>query len=304
MNYIIMDLEWNNVYGKKTKKFINEVIEVGAVKLDEKLNYIDSFSCVVRSQIGKKLRSRVKNLTHITNEEIRAGEPFGAVFSKFDKWVEKDSAILTWGDSDVRVLIDNYKYLYGKETIPFLHKYGNLQDFIDEVLAVPKAKQIGLSTAAEELQIPEDGFSLHRALDDSLLSAECLKRTFNREKLNKYIKKCDNDFYARLAFKPYAISNIKNPLVDKSKLDYKCEICCGECEQIGRWTFSSQYFRSKFYCPNCDRTVRVSVKFKKYYDRLEVKKIIKLIEPTILGPDNDPNISLIINMPNNHIDNE
>ena len=60
MDFIIMDLEWNNTYARKTKGFINEIIEIGAVKLDENLNFKDKFSCLVRPQIGKKLRGSVK----------------------------------------------------------------------------------------------------------------------------------------------------------------------------------------------------------------------------------------------------
>ena len=48
MDFIIMDLEWNNTYARKTKGFINEIIEIGAVKLDENLNFKDKFSCLVR----------------------------------------------------------------------------------------------------------------------------------------------------------------------------------------------------------------------------------------------------------------
>ena len=43
MDFIIMDLEWNNTYARKTKGFINEIIEIGAVKLDENLNFKDKF---------------------------------------------------------------------------------------------------------------------------------------------------------------------------------------------------------------------------------------------------------------------
>ena len=39
MHYIVMDLEWNNTYAKRIKGFINEVIEVGAVMLDEDFNF-------------------------------------------------------------------------------------------------------------------------------------------------------------------------------------------------------------------------------------------------------------------------
>ena len=278
MNFIIMDLEWNNTYARKTKSFINEVIEIGAVKLDEHLNIIDKFSCVIHSQIGKKLRGSVKQLTNITNDDIRSGELFTKVFSRFRYWVDRDSVILTWGDGDIRVLIDNFRYLNGIDTIPFLSRYADLQSYIQTVLNASKSHQIGLSAAAEALGIDEASYSLHRALDDSLLSAECFKKTYDRNKFSAYIKECDSNFYARLAFKPHPISNINSPLIDKSKLSYSCEICGGACEQLCNWSYSNQYFRSRYHCPECDRTVKVAVRFKKYYDRIDVRKTVTEIE--------------------------
>ena len=65
MQYVIIDLEWNNAYSKKTAGFINEIIEIGAVKIDENLDTVDTFSCIVRSQIGRKLRGSVKKLTNL-----------------------------------------------------------------------------------------------------------------------------------------------------------------------------------------------------------------------------------------------
>ena len=49
MNYIIMDLEWNNTYCKKKKGFMNEIIEIGAVKLNSNLDIIDTYSIFVLS---------------------------------------------------------------------------------------------------------------------------------------------------------------------------------------------------------------------------------------------------------------
>ena len=278
MNFIIMDLEWNNTYARKTKSFINEIIEIGAVKLDEELNIIDTFSSLIRPQIGKKLRGSVKELTSITNEDVRGGEPFTKVFSGFRRWVDPDSVILTWGDGDIRVLIDNYKYLNGIEIIPFLRRYADMQPYVQKILNTPKSHQIGLSAAAQELGVDESEFSHHRAFDDSLLSAECLRKVYSKEAFAPYIKECNDNFYARLTFKAHPISNIHSPLIDQSYLDYKCEICSGKCEQLSSWSYSNQYFRSKYYCPACDRTVRVSVRFKQYYDRIDVRKTVSLIE--------------------------
>ena len=47
MNYIVLDLEWNQCpYGKgrENKKLPFEIIEIGAVKLNEKREIVDSFS--------------------------------------------------------------------------------------------------------------------------------------------------------------------------------------------------------------------------------------------------------------------
>ena len=67
MNYIIMDLEWNNSFNKATQKFMNEIIEIGAIKLDDELNQVDTFSELIKPVVSKKLRSRIKTLTNISN---------------------------------------------------------------------------------------------------------------------------------------------------------------------------------------------------------------------------------------------
>ena len=70
-----MDLEWNTAFSKQYDRYINEIIEIGAVKLDENRKVVSTFSSFVRPQIEKKLRSRVKNLTNITND-VKAGRTF------------------------------------------------------------------------------------------------------------------------------------------------------------------------------------------------------------------------------------
>ena len=281
MQYIIMDLEWNNTYGKKIQGFINEVIEIGAVKLNENLEVVDTFSYLIKSQIGKKLRGSVKRLTNITNEDLDGGVPFTQAFGEFRRWIgTEENVVLTWGDGDIRVLIDNFRYLNGFGTIPFLTNYADLQKLFQNVLKTPASKQIGLSAAAQLLCIKDEDYASHRALDDSLLSAECFKKCFNAEQLEKLMKPCDAAFYARLSFKAHAITNINNPLVDKSQLCYSCTFCEREAEQLTDWKSSNQYFRALFYCHDCGKKYNVGIRFKKYYDRLEIRKNVTILEET------------------------
>ncbi len=288
LHYIILDLEWNNTYARRIKKCINEVIEVGAVMLDESLNIIDEFSCFIKAQIGKKLRNSVKNLTSITNEDIKQGILFTRAMSKFRDWVgSEENVVLTWSDSDIRVLIDNFKYLNGIDTIPFLSNYVNIQAYVQQKLNVPKSNQLGLSAAAEMLGIDETDFFHHRALDDSKLTAEIFKKTFDSDELSKYILPCNRDFYIKLTFKPYAISQINSDLIDKSLLSYTCDKCGVKGKIIKGWRYSNQYFRAIYKCPVCGREVKVAVRYKKYYDHIETKKNISIIEINKENFEND-----------------
>ena len=80
MFYVIFDLEWNNAYDYKSKKGMNEIIEIGAIKLDEKLNIVDTFKQLIKPTLSKKLSSRFKNLTHISMEEINHLKPQFLIF--------------------------------------------------------------------------------------------------------------------------------------------------------------------------------------------------------------------------------
>lgn len=272
MNYIIMDLEWNNSFLKSAEKFINEIIEIGAVKLDSKLNTVDTFSSLVRPVVSRKLRSRIKNLTHITNEDVRNGEPFSKVIADFARWVGEDAVIMTWGDTDIRTLQTNFKYFLDTKNIAFITKYVDLQRYCQCFINMENVQQAGLSYAAQCLEIDPEKFPHHRALDDSLLSAECFKKVFDENKLNEFIKVCDSEFYARLDFRPYVIKDKNDPLIDKNLFNCYCDICGGKVEVKKKWKFMNQSFRGVFFCPNCNREFRVNLRVKKFYDRLDIKR--------------------------------
>lgn len=257
---------------KSAQRFVNEIIEVGAVKLDESLNTVGTFSEIIKPVLSKKLRSRIKNLTNISNDDIKAGKPFSEVISEFEKWVGDDSVVLSWGDTDIRTLLTNVKCFLNKEDISFIRKYADLQRYCQCFINMENVQQAGLSYAAECLQIDAEKFPHHRALDDSLLSAECFKKTFNKDKLNEFIKECNEDFYARLAFHPYVIRKKDDPLIDKNVFNCVCDICGGNVKVIKKWKFSNQSFRGIFYCKKCDREFRVSLRIKKFYDRIDIKR--------------------------------
>lgn len=280
MQYVIMDLEWNNAYNKAEHCFFNEVIEIGAVMLDETLEKIDEFRMFIKAKISKKLHTRVINLTHIQNEDIAGGKPFKTVMSEFSQWLgDSDTVVLTWGDTDLRVLIENFKFFEGLPYIPFLRKYANLQEYIQKYLNWPGNKQIGLSPAVEELNIDAHGLDQDRALTDSILSARCMKSIFDKEDFSPFVRVCNQEFYDRLLFKPYYISNLKSPLIDRKKLLCYCDECQKELTRTTQWEFKNQAFRAEFYCESCNKKFKYNVRFKKRYDSVSVRQTLLPAEP-------------------------
>lgn len=272
MHYVIMDLEWNNSYNKKLKSFFNEIIEIGAVMIDEDLEVVDTFSVLIKSQLSTKLSGRVKNLTHISNEDMYGGISIHKAISDFSKWVEgKDCVFMSWGNGDIRVMIDNLRFFCDIDGIPFIAKYADLQKYCQTQLKLSNSQQIGLSAAATLFGIDVSEYSTHRALDDSLLSWRCFKKCFDSDALSDYIFNCDADFYRRLLFKARYITNINDERIDRSKMVCFCDDCHKRMRKVSEWKTINQSFRALFYCKNCNSYNTFTVRFKEYFDHVDIK---------------------------------
>ena len=278
MNFVILDLEWNGTYSRRIKSFINEIIEFGAVKVDEQLHIIDTFEALVRPQVGKKISGKIRTLTSITNEELAGGLQYMQVISRFKKWMG-DAILMTWGTSDILALIENCRYFCGNERIPFLQYYVNLQAYCEEMLHYDKTQQMGLSTSAQLLEIDEDGFDHHRALGDSLLSLRCLQRLYHPERLRSFIQTADEEFYHRMTFKTVILCDLNNPLIQPGDMTFNCDACGRRAHRITEWQLKNKSYRAVFLCKNCRRSFYGRVQFKLKYEGLMVKKCIMPIRP-------------------------
>ena len=273
MEYIILDLEFNGTYSKHRHKFVNEIIEFGAVKCDEQLNIIETFSELVKPQISKKLNSHVSALTHITIDELKkSNNTFSHVMSKFRKFLG-DGVLMTWSNSDVLVLIENYKYFYGNDKLPFMQYYVNAQKYCERAIGYnDKARQLGLSTCAEMLGITFEDDILHRAYNDAELTAACFKALYDGELLQQFLYTCDDDFYRRLNFKNYNICDLKDPNVDRKEMFFNCENCGRRALRRSKWRLKNRSFRANFRCLRCRRDFEGRISFKQCYDHVDVTK--------------------------------
>ena len=280
MNYIILDLEFNGTYSKHRHKFVNEIIEFGAVKCDEQLNIIDTFSELVTPQISKKLNSHVSALTHITIDELKeSNNTFSRVMSKFRKFLG-DDVLMTWSNSDILVLMENYRYFFGNDKLSFLKYYVNLQKYCERAIGYSdKSRQLGLSTCAEMLGITFEDDHLHRAYDDAKLTALCFKACYDQELLEQFLYVCDDDFYRRVTFKNYNICDLKDPNINKKEMYFNCDTCGRRALRRSKWRLKNRSFRAYFRCIRCRRDFEGRISFKQCFDHVNITKKIVEIPP-------------------------
>ena len=285
MVYIILDLEWNSVYGVKIRGFINEIIEIGAVMLDEEFREIDSFSVLVKSQIGKRLQAHVKEMTHISKKDLEDGYPFAEAVAMFRGWLgQREHVVLSWGDGDIRVLMANTRYHTSTKGLSYIQNYVDLQDYFRHRMHTSRSQQIGLAAAGELLGFSVADYALHRALDDSRFASQCFQAIYDPGDFPAFVRPCDAAFYAQLEYKPRVISDINSPLLDKRQLYYICRGCGRPARRTTDWRFASRGFQAEFECPHCGARAKAMVTFKKMYNSVEIKRSAREIPQQAAGP--------------------
>ena len=272
MNIVFLDLEWNGAYSRRLHGFINEIIEFGAVKLDAQLNITDRFSCFVKPQVTKKISAIISDLTNITDANLLVARPYMQVMSRFKKWAG-DCVIATWGTSDILALIEICRYFGGGETVPFLQRYVDLQQYVEKRLGEDGKEQLGLSKAAELLSVDDGALDHHRARDDSVRSAMVLERIYTKDTFRPFIQDCkDPEFYRRITIKTTNICDVNSPLIEKEHLHFTCEKCGGEAKRRGKWTVKNKSLRSTFKCEKCGYEFCGQLRVKQKYEGIIVSR--------------------------------
>lgn len=175
MNYIIYDLELNSKPFKS--KLPNEIIEIGAVKLDSNLNEVDTFQAFIKPQYFKKLFPVVKRKAKITQDDVNNAQSFKDIISEFRKWIGDNFILISWGHDDIHHLLLNCKN--NRITTSWLKKNVDLQKQVSSIFEVPAGQRYSLENAINVLEI-EVGENLHRALADAKYTAQIFCKTFDK----------------------------------------------------------------------------------------------------------------------------
>lgn len=166
MNYVVLDFEANN------QDNIKEIIEIGAVKVNENNEIIDTYQSFVKPTLAPTLNGFIKRLTGITQEDVDSARDFVEVFAEFSKWVEEDSSIVIWGNMDRRFLNKDLSLHNISSDMP--ERFVNIQTDVSKLLL--HNDDISLKKAIQLLGIKHDGNN-HRALNDAINTAKIFFKT-------------------------------------------------------------------------------------------------------------------------------
>lgn len=263
MNYIILDLEWNQAVNAarmiRTPVFLHgEIIQIGAVKTDEKFALLDKIKINVRPKYYKIINPHVEKLTGITQLQLTTGESFQQAFKRLKEWCGEEFRFITWGFDDVGVLSDNLT-LHGLDP-NFGSDYINLQ-LIYNRQTNSEHLQCALAAAAESLGIPID-VQCHDALNDAYLTYELC------QKLNMTLGLAEYSEYVAALPTPVmkdAVSNIndiKTMIQNRRVVDIPCPECGGRIK-LKQWLFSSgKSCKTIGKCQSCEPAKDYLIKLK------------------------------------------
>ena len=82
MNYIVLDLEWNQGNEEKEKQLKElpfEIIEIGAIRLNGQMEQSGTFHEIVRPQVYREMHHMTRQLLHMDMKELMGGRNFPEV---------------------------------------------------------------------------------------------------------------------------------------------------------------------------------------------------------------------------------
>lgn len=181
MNYIVLDLEFNQPFSFKTGKSYElnpecpfEIIQIGAVKLNNNFEFIEKFNYMIKPEFYKRIHPYVEKITGITEKDLENKCYFKEAFNAFLKFIgNEDSVLCTWGIDDIKSLYRNI-VVHNINTELITNKYINVQSYATKYLNYEAGKTIGLKNAVTELNIEIES-KFHDALNDADYTAKIFK---------------------------------------------------------------------------------------------------------------------------------
>ena len=280
MNYIVFDLEWNRFVKMVKKRCPDEIIQIGAVKYNSKMQCIGSFSCLVSPVLYKKIEPTVAKLTGLDMPLLKKeGVPFSKALKDFKKFIGNDALMMSWGTQDAQILRKNCHYYNPDAKLTFLEKFMDVQRYVTHTLSKDNTSnnQLSVKMAADIAGISYDEERLHDALVDATISGMVFAKTFHKERIRKYIVDASSK---SCTFKDVPILDLNDKMVDKRMFKIRCPKCGRYMRKKNGWALIGNKFAAAHNCRKCRKQYVCTVEVLKSYGNIvKYKKKIRVPMP-------------------------
>lgn len=294
MNYIVLDLEWNQSESGDEGAVSGlpfEIIEIGAIKISDNHVMISEFSELVKPQVYHELNRITSRLIHMQMQELERGKPFDQVAERFLEWCgEEEYRFCTWGPLDLTELQRNMQF-YGMKPlangpIAFL----DIQKIYTLTYEKDRKTKHTLEYAVNELHIEKD-IPFHRAFSDAYYTAKILIKMYadapekfsylSYDLFHPPLTKGDE---VKVQFDTYAkyISRVfrskTEALADREVISSRCYLChCNLRKRIKWFTQNGRHYYCLAYCDK-HGYLKGKIRVRKFEgDKVYVVKTTKLI---------------------------
>lgn len=196
---VVIDLEMCRVFGRNRMfPHANEIIQIGAVLLDESYEIVNRFISYVKPAYGH-IDSFIFNLTGIGGKEVKEAPSLEEVLTAFAAWLPgKDVQAVSWSNTDEKQIRKEMKSkgIHNERIETLLENWLDCQPMFSKIMNEKRRYSL------EEALIASDIFTEGRA-HDGLVDASNTALLFakmKREKnyvLNPYYEMAHREEYSR-----------------------------------------------------------------------------------------------------------
>ena len=245
MNYVVVDLEWNQAMSSKSSVFNKlpihlrgEIIEIGAVKLDENMRPAEEFTIDVKPIYFRRMHYKVKKITGFDKDRLAKGLGFPEAMKRFREWCGDGVTFLTWGCDDQGILEQNiiihdldWDWIAGWINLQLIY---NLQTGGDK-------NQKSLASAMEHFEIEQTRVA-HDALGDAYNTALVSTHLDMKEGLRLY-PEAGKILASRMPnYKPAEENNVPEALLHESSEGFESKAAAFSDESL-----------NNLLCPVCGK---------------------------------------------------
>lgn len=195
MKYVVVDLEMNRIAGRyKDIRMVceKEVIQIGAVMLDENYREIDYFSILVKPAYNDEISASVEKLTGICFSKLYDKPEFSEAVGQFFAWCLRAGdtvQMIQWSRSDYEQFVREMMIKddrTNRKSILMSTPWVNIQKEYMEKIGLEKDPS--LETALSYADIDFEG-SAHDALNDARNTAVILRILRDEVSFQQHLKK-------------------------------------------------------------------------------------------------------------------